>query len=96
MIEVGIMIEAQNGVYWPQWQRLAKAAEDLGFVGLWRSDHFTNAEPPDKASLELWISLTWLLSPVSKRETGGNNKAENALKKTVASSQRLGGVGNAP
>ena len=70
MIEVGIMIEAQNGVYWPQWQRLAKAAEDLGFVGLWRSDHFTNTEPPDKASLELWISLTWLASHTRRIQFG--------------------------
>ncbi len=70
MIEVGIMIEAQNGVYWPQWQRLAQAVEELGFVGLWRSDHFTNADPPDKASLELWVSLTWLASHTKRIQFG--------------------------
>ena len=70
MIEVGIMIEGQNGVYWPQWQRLARAVEDLGFVGLWRSDHYTNADPPDKASPELWVSLTWLASHTKRIEFG--------------------------
>ncbi len=59
-MEIGIMIEGQNGLNWPRWQRIARAVEDLGFVGLWRPDHSTNPSPPDKDSLELWVSLTWL------------------------------------
>jgi len=62
MIEVAIMIEGQNGLNWPRWQRLAQAVEALGFAGLFRSDHFTEAQPPDLDSLELWVSLTWLAS----------------------------------
>ena len=54
------MVEGQNGLTWPRWKRLAAAAEDLGFAGLYRSDHFTLPWPPDKDSLELWVSLTWL------------------------------------
>ncbi len=54
------MIEVQNGLNWPRWQRIATAVEELGFAGLYRSDHFTNASPPDLDSLELWTSLTWL------------------------------------
>jgi len=53
MIEVAIMIEAQNGLNWPRWKRIIRAVEELGFVGLYRSDHFTNMNPPDKDSLEL-------------------------------------------
>ncbi len=64
------MIEGQDGLTWPRWQRLAAAAEDLGFVGLYRSDHYTNANPPDKASLELWVSLTWLASHAGRIEFG--------------------------
>lgn len=60
MLDVAIMVEGQNGLNWPRWQRLARAVEDLGFVGLYRSDHFTNGSPPDLDSLELWTSLTWL------------------------------------
>jgi len=70
MLELAIMIEGQDGLNWPRWQRLARAAEDLGFVGLYRSDHFTNANPPDKDSLELWVSLTWLASHTSRIEFG--------------------------
>lgn len=61
-MEIAIMIEGQNGLTWPRWQRLVAAVEALGFAGLYRSDHYTNANPPDKASLELWVSLTWLAS----------------------------------
>ncbi|GIV63597.1 MAG: LLM class F420-dependent oxidoreductase [Bellilinea sp.] len=59
-MELAIMIEGQNGLNWPRWKKLVTAVEELGFAGLYRSDHFTNARPPDKDSLELWISLTWL------------------------------------
>lgn len=62
MIDVAIMIEGQNGLTWTRWQRIAQVVEELGFDGLYRSDHYTNADPPDKESLELWVSLTWLAS----------------------------------
>ncbi len=70
MLEVAIMIEGQNGLTWSRWQKMARAVEDLGFVGLYRSDHFTNMNPPDKESLELWVSLTWLASNTSHIEFG--------------------------
>jgi F420-dependent oxidoreductase-like protein len=44
--------------------------EDLGFVGLFRSDHFTNSNPPDLDSLELWTSLTWLACNTKRIEFG--------------------------
>jgi F420-dependent oxidoreductase-like protein len=39
---------------------LVAEVEKLGFAGLFRSDHFTNAVPPDKDSLEMVVSLTYL------------------------------------
>ncbi len=69
-MEVAIMLEGQHGLTWPRWQRIARAVEDLGFVGLYRSDHFTDANPPDIDSLELWVSLTWLASHTSRIEFG--------------------------
>ncbi len=69
-MDIAIMIEAQNGLTWPRWQNLAAAVEDLGFAGLYRSDHFTNAQPPDMESLELWVSLTWLASHTKRIEFG--------------------------
>lgn len=69
-MEVAIMLEGQHGLTWPRWQRIARAVEDLGFVGLYRSDHFTDANPPDMDSLELWVALTWLASHTSRIEFG--------------------------
>jgi F420-dependent oxidoreductase-like protein len=69
-MEVAIMIEGQDGLNWPRWQRIAQAVEDLGFIGLYRSDHYTNPEPPDLDSLELWVSLTWLASHTQRIEFG--------------------------
>jgi F420-dependent oxidoreductase-like protein len=70
MLEIAIMIEGQNGLTWRTWQSLAAAVEDLGFAGLYRSDHFTNADAPDKDSLECWTSLTWLASHTQRIEFG--------------------------
>ena len=70
MIEVAVFLEGQNGLNWPRWQRLAGAVERLGFAGLYRSDHFTNKNPPDRDSLEMWISLAWLASHTQRIEFG--------------------------
>jgi F420-dependent oxidoreductase-like protein len=70
MLEIAVMIEGQNGLTWPRWQRIAQLVENAGFVGLFRSDHFTNGDPPDMESLELWTSLTWLASHTTRIEFG--------------------------
>ena len=70
MLEIAIMIEGQNGLTWPRWQKIAAAVEDLGFAGLYRSDHFTNVDAPDVDSLECWTSLTWLASHTRRIEFG--------------------------
>ncbi len=78
-MEVSIMLEGQQGLNWPRWQRLAQAAEDLGFYGLFRSDHFVTPDANYEDALETWISFAWaashtkriafgpLVSPVSFR-----------------------------
>jgi F420-dependent oxidoreductase-like protein len=62
MVAVSIQIEGQNGLTWSRWKRMVAEVEDLGLAGLFRSDHFTNARPPDKDSLEMIVSLTYLAS----------------------------------
>lgn len=69
-MDLAMMVEGQNGLTWPRWERMADAVERLGFAGLYRSDHFTNASPPDKDSLELWTSLAWLASHTTRLEFG--------------------------
>ena len=69
-MDIAIMLEGQNGLNWPRFQRIAHTVEVLGFAGLYRSDHFTNVEPPDIDSLELWVSLTWLAGHTRRIEFG--------------------------
>lgn len=70
MADIALFLEGQNGLNWDNWKRIGRSAEELGFAGLYRSDHFTNMRPPDKDSLELWISLTWLADNTSRIEFG--------------------------
>ena len=47
MLEIAIMIEGQNGLTWSCRQKIVHLVEELGFVGLYRSDHFTNSNAND-------------------------------------------------
>jgi F420-dependent oxidoreductase-like protein len=70
MVQIGLMIEGQDGLSWPRWMRLLQAAEELPFSFVFRSDHFVNPNPPDKDSLELWTSLTYAASHTEHIEFG--------------------------
>jgi F420-dependent oxidoreductase-like protein len=69
-MKINIQVEGQRGLNWSRWQRLVPAVENLGFDGLFRSDHFLDAEPPEEDSLELWASLTWLASHTTRLQFG--------------------------
>lgn len=69
-IELSIMIEGQTGLTWPRWQRLARAAEELGFYGLFRSDHFAPPDGPMEDALETWVSFAWLASNTQRISFG--------------------------
>ena len=69
-VEVALMVEGQDGLNWQRWQRIARTAEDAGYVGLYRSDHFTNPVGPYRDSLECWVSLAWLASQTTRLEFG--------------------------
>lgn len=69
-MDLALMIEGQDGLNWQRWKRIAQATEDLGFAGLYRSDHFTNPEPPELDSIELWVSLTYLATYTKRIEFG--------------------------
>jgi F420-dependent oxidoreductase-like protein len=70
MTQIGLMLEGQDGLNWERWQRILQAAEELGFQCVFRSDHFTNAAPPEKDSLECWVSLTYAASHTKRIEFG--------------------------
>ncbi len=69
-MDLAIMSEGQDGLNWERWKQLAAATEELGFAGLYRSDHFTNSRPPEKDSLELWVSLSYLATHTQRIQFG--------------------------
>jgi alkanesulfonate monooxygenase SsuD/methylene tetrahydromethanopterin reductase-like flavin-dependent oxidoreductase (luciferase family) len=68
--QIGLMVEGQMGLNWTRWRRVLEAAERAGYQCVFRSDHFTNAEPPDLDSLELFTSLTFAATHTSRVEFG--------------------------
>jgi F420-dependent oxidoreductase-like protein len=70
MLDIALMVEGQEGLTWPLWQAIARTAEEVGFVGLYRSDHFTNPVGPFKDSLECWMSLAYLATNTRRLEFG--------------------------
>lgn len=70
MIDLSIMLEGQMGLNWKHWQDWVRETEALGFAGLFRSDHFTNPEPPDLDSLEMIVSQTYLAANTNRIHFG--------------------------
>ena len=64
------MIEGQDGLNWARWKAIARATEEAGFAGLFRSDHFSNPRGEWKDALETWTSLTWLAGHTERIEFG--------------------------
>src|SRR5262249_44115987 len=70
-MRIGIMIEGQEGLTWDRWLALARAAENLGYDSLCRSDHLTGvAGQSRRASLETWTSLTVLATRTKRIRFG--------------------------
>ncbi|MGZ4292245.1 MAG: LLM class flavin-dependent oxidoreductase [Gaiellaceae bacterium] len=60
-MRVALMIEGQEGVTWPQWVALARAAEDAELDALFRSDHYRSISRGDpNGSLDAWGTICGL------------------------------------
>lgn len=60
-MRINLMIEGQEDVTWPQWLALARAAEDAGLEGLFRSDHYQSVQSrTELGSLDAWTTLAAL------------------------------------
>jgi alkanesulfonate monooxygenase SsuD/methylene tetrahydromethanopterin reductase-like flavin-dependent oxidoreductase (luciferase family) len=70
-LDIALMVEGQEGLDWPRWQRLATAAEQSGFAGLYRSDHLTGLfGDADRGSLDTWASLACLATATKRIRFG--------------------------
>ena len=70
-MNLGIMIEGQEGIGWEEWRNIASWTEELGFESLWRSDHFFSlGGPRDRESLETMVSLAYAAEHTSRIRFG--------------------------
>jgi F420-dependent oxidoreductase-like protein len=70
-MRVCLMVEGQEDVTWEQWLALARACEDHGLEGLFRSDHYAPISgPPERGSLDAWTTLAGLAARTSRIRLG--------------------------
>ena len=60
MVAVSISIEGCFGLTWSEWKQLVTTVEQLGFAGLFLSDHVLLHQSSPQPSLELIVALTYL------------------------------------
>ena len=56
-MDVGLMVEGQNGLSWAQWRHILALAEDLGLPSVHRSDHYFIQASMQQSSIEAYLSL---------------------------------------
>jgi F420-dependent oxidoreductase-like protein len=54
-MDIGLMVEGQNGLTWERWRHILSLAERLGMPSVSRSDHYFARAPQD--SLEAYLSF---------------------------------------
>jgi alkanesulfonate monooxygenase SsuD/methylene tetrahydromethanopterin reductase-like flavin-dependent oxidoreductase (luciferase family) len=70
-MRIAIMLEGQEGITWEQWVALARAAEDAGLDGLFRSDHYRSIHRGARAgALDAWVTLGALAARTEKLRLG--------------------------
>jgi F420-dependent oxidoreductase-like protein len=70
-VRVCLMIEGQEGVSWEQWVALARACEETGIEGLFRSDHYRSVfDVPGRGSLDAWATLAGLAAVTERIRLG--------------------------
>jgi F420-dependent oxidoreductase-like protein len=69
-MRVCLMIEGQEGVTWDDWVRLVRLAEEHGFEGLFRSDHYTAIIRPDADAHDAWATLAGLAALTERIRLG--------------------------
>jgi F420-dependent oxidoreductase-like protein len=65
------MVEGQEDVSWSEWLALARACEDGGLEGLFRSDHYLSiGGPPGRGSLDAWTTLAGIAAVTERIKLG--------------------------
>ena len=69
-MRICLMVEGQEGVTWDEWVALARAVEEAGLEGMFRSDHYSAIVQPLAGSLDAWATLAALAPLTSTLRLG--------------------------
>jgi F420-dependent oxidoreductase-like protein len=69
-MQLGVMLEGQEGLTWDLWRRIMARVEELGFESLWRSDHFMSLVDSSRDALETWVALTLTAAETTRLRFG--------------------------
>ena len=70
-MRICLMIEGQEGVSWDEWVALARACEEHGLEGLFRSDHYQSVfDISGRGSLDAWATLAALAAVTERIRLG--------------------------
>jgi F420-dependent oxidoreductase-like protein len=69
-MQLGVMLEGQEGLTWDLWRRIMARVEALGFESLWRSDHFMSLVDSSRDALETWVALTLVAAETTRLRFG--------------------------
>src|SRR5215510_377400 len=69
-MQLGVMLEGQEGLTWDLWRRIMARVEELGFESLWCSDHFMSLLDSHRDTLETWVALTVIAAETTRLRFG--------------------------
>lgn len=70
-MRVNLMIEGQENVSWEQWVEIARACENYGLEGLFRSDHYASVKSGEaRGSLDAWTTLAGIAAGTTRLRLG--------------------------
>ncbi len=96
-MRICLMIEGQEGVSWEEWVALARACEEAGLEGLFRSDHYASLmREEERGSLDAWATLTALAGVTERIRLGSmvspaTFRHPSELAKVVATADHVSG-----
>jgi len=95
-MRIGLMIEGQEGVTWPQWVALARACEEHGVEALFRSDHYTGFHGGRGGSLDAWATICGLAALTERLRLGtlvspATFRHPSVLARTVVTASHIAG-----
>lgn len=69
-MQVGLLVESEEGLDWQRWRALCRRADGDGFSSVWISDHLVSPWSAERHGLEAWVALSVAAAETSRVRLG--------------------------